>query len=316
MSLNSKLTRRLSQSLLPLAIWASPVALAAIATTTPGCLFGSGGPSAVGQGKQYKTGDPTFDEYFQSLYDLQIELGKAPNDEKEIRRELAKQLKGDPDASATLLSKRAEKRAKELAEAGTGLKVEVSGLGEGDVSAEVSSAGADLDGEGKDFVNAVKAAIVSEGKLHNRMKKAGRIIEKLSGMTAALEQQVDTSFRKSVSQKGEVRKNLVDAKKLLPIMQARADEVAGSAETAVKKLAEALNTDDGSFDKPPPPPPPPPEETNGSENGGTTTPPVDKPKGGGTDKPKGGGTDKPKGGGTDKPPPPPPPPPPPGDFEP
>ncbi|HMR75214.1 MAG TPA: hypothetical protein PKD61_08880, partial [Polyangiaceae bacterium] len=122
--MNYKLKRRASHTLLSLAIAASPLGLVAVAST-PGCLFGSGGPSAVGQGKQYQSGDPTFDEYFQSLYDLQVELAKAPSDEKEIRRELAKQLKGDPDASATLLAKRAEKRAKELATAGTGLKAEV-----------------------------------------------------------------------------------------------------------------------------------------------------------------------------------------------
>ncbi len=315
MSLNYKLKRRASHTLLSLAIAASPLGLVAVAST-PGCLFGSGGPSAVGQGKQYQSGDPTFDEYFQSLYDLQVELAKAPSDEKEIRRELAKQLKGDPDASATLLAKRAEKRAKELATAGTGLKAEVSGLGEGDPAAEINAAGNDLDADGKEFVDAVKAAIVSQAKLHNRMKKAGRIIEKLSGMSAALEQQVDGAFRKSVSQKGEVRKNLADAKKLLPIMQARADEVASNAETAVKKLIEAVNTDDGSFNKPPPPPPPPPPEDPTGETGNG-----DKPKSGGGDKPKSGGGDKPKSGGGDKPksgggPPPPPPPPPPGDFEP
>ncbi len=288
---------------------ASPVGFAALAST-PGCLFGSGGPSAVGQGKQYQTGNPTFDEYFQSLYELQVELAKAPADEKAIRQALAKELKGDPDASASLLAKRAAKRAKTLAEAGTGLKIKVSGLGEGNPAAEVTTAGADLDAEGTEFVNGMKTAIVAEARLHNRMKKAVRIIEKLSGMTVALEQQVDTAFRKSVSQKGEVKKNLADAKKLLPIMQARAEEVATNAEAAVKKLSETLKTDDGSFDQPPPPPPTPPENPEGENGEGTGT--GDPPTGG--DKPKTGGGDTPKtGGGT---PPPPPPPPPPGDFEP
>ena len=125
----------------------------------------------------------------------------------------------------------------------------------------------------------------------------------------ALDQQVDAAFRLGgPSKKSEVRKNLNDARTLMPLMGGRADEVIESARTTVKKLEEAMHTDDGSFNKPPPPPPPPETPPENGEDG------PDKPH---TDKPH---TDKPKPH-TDKPKPPPstpptPPKPPPSDFEP
>lgn len=295
-----------SRLAVPLALAVTPLGMAAI-VSTPGC-FGSGGPSAVGQGKQYSSGNPQFDEFFTVLYELQIELSKAPDSEKEIRQELAKKLKGDPDASASLLSKRIEKRAKELASAGTGLKVEISGMESGeDAAAEIKAAGKDLDSDGKAFTEAVEKATKAELKLLVKMRKAKLEIDRLKSLAFALEPQIDAAFRKSVAKRSEVRKNLEDAKTLLPIMAARTDEVMELARSAARKFADAAQTDDGSFDKPPPPPPPeePAEEANG-----------DKPKG---DKPKPKG-DKPAGKPAGKPSEPTnkpaPPPPPPSDFEP
>ncbi len=314
MSLTSRFPNRASSVFFALSTALTPIGLAAV-VSTPGCfVFGSGGPSAVGQGKKYVSGDPNFDEFFATLFDLQVDLGKVPQEEKEIRHQLAKELKGDPDASGSLLAKRAEKRAKDLASAGTGLKLEVKGLDEGeDPSADMSSAGKDLSGDDKEFADAVEKAALSELKLIARLRKGKAEIERLKALSMALDQQVDGAFRLGgPSKKAEVRKNLADARTLMPLMAARADEVIDSARTTVKKLKDAVNTDDGSFNKPPPPPPPPVEpENGGAGEDGKTPPKGDKPKG---DKPKPKG-DKPK------PPPPPPPPvnppkPPPGDFEP
>ena len=305
----TRFSNRASSFFLALSTALTPVGLAAIAST-PSCLFGSGGPSAVGQGKKYVSGDPNFDDFFNALFELQVELAKSPQEEKEIRRELAKKLKGDPDASGTLLAKRADKRAKELASNGIGLKMEVSGLDEGDEpSAKVTTVGKDPSGDDKEFVDAVQKAAEAELKLVARLRKGKREIERLRGLSMALDQQVDAAFRLGgPSKKSEVRKNLNDARTLMPLMGGRADEVIESARTTVKKLEEAMHTDDGSFNKPPPPPPPPETPPENGEDG------PDKPH---TDKPH---TDKPKPH-TDKPKPPPstpptPPKPPPSDFEP
>jgi hypothetical protein len=68
-----------------------PVALA-LAAVQPGCMFGSGGPSAVSQGHAYRSGDATFDQFFTELHELSVELAKAPEEEKAHRIALAKEL--------------------------------------------------------------------------------------------------------------------------------------------------------------------------------------------------------------------------------
>jgi len=286
----------------------SPALMAGIAVTESGCfVLGSPGPSAVSQGQQYQSGDPTYDQFFQQLYDLQVELAKAPDEEKNIRAELASSAKLDEGVSATLLSKKIGKRAEELEAAGTGLKLEIEGLDPGeDPKSSLSVKGKELEGDAKVVMRAVESAALSSLKLTARMRKTKKVIEQLNAQALALEASIKTAFRKGgPSKQAEVKKNLEDAKKLLPLMEARADEVGESARTTAKKLAEAVATDKGQFDAPPPPPEPPPsEEPPEEEKKG------DKKKG---DKKKPAGDAKPP---VDKPTPPPADKPPPSDFEP
>lgn len=287
----------------------APAAVLGLALSQPGCfVFGSPGPSMVGQGKKYESGEPQFDQFFAQLYDLQLEMAKAPGREKELRQELAKVTKSDPDASATLLAKKIEKRTKELAEAGTGLKLEVEGLeGSGAPSVSLKTLGKDLSGDDKALVDSVEKTAKGEAQLLGRMREVTRELEQMRALSVALDQQVDNAFRKGgPSKKAEVRKNLEDARTLMPLMGARAQETEDAAKATLKKLQEAVSTED-SYKKEEPPPPPPPEEEPAESAEGKPKP---KPGGG---KPAGG---KPGGssGGTSPPPPPPPQPPP--DFEP
>jgi hypothetical protein len=286
-----------------------PALALGVAVSQQGCfVFGSPGPSMVGQGTKYQSGDPNFDQFFTSLYDLQIEMSKAPAQEKEIRQDIAKLTKSDPDASATLLGKKVEKKAKELAEAGTGLALEVEGLeGEGAPSVKIVVEGKELSGDDKSYVDDVEKAAKAEAKLLGRMRDITRELEQMRATSVALDQQVDASFRKGgPSKKAEVRKNLEDARTLMPLMAARAQETSDAAKAALKKLSEAMNTK-GAYKKEEAPPPPPPEEETTPEEPGKPKPPA----GSGTKPPAGSGTKPPTGSGT-KPPPPPPPP----DFEP
>lgn len=224
--------------------------------TLPGCfLLGSPGPSDVGQGRQYKSGDPTFDEFFESLYDLQVEMATAPDEEKEIRKRLAKQLEVDQDASASLLAKKAGEIAKEMATKGVGLKVEMD---EGDVdakpTAEVHTAGGMPNSDDKAFIDAVETTMQKELDLARAMKKRQKALERMEATIVELEPRIDTTFRLGgPRKKAEVRKNIDDAKKLFALMTTRADDVQESARQTAKKLAEAVKTDDGKFSAPPPP---------------------------------------------------------------
>ena len=277
-------------------------AVIGVALVQPACfVFGSPGPSMVGQGKKYESGDPNFDQFFAQLYEVQLEMAKASAMEKDARQELIKATKSDPDASATLLAKKVEKRAKEVAEAGTGIKLSVDGLeGSATPTVELKTFGKDPSGDDKELFDALEKTAKEEAKLLGRLRDVERQLEQMRALSIALDQQVDSAFRKGgPAKKAEVRKNLEDSRTLMPLMVARAQETADAARTALKKLSDAADTE-GSYKKEePPPPPPPPEETPDAEG---------KPK----PKPKPG-----PGPGTAAPPPPKPPPAqPPPDFEP
>ena len=280
-------------------------AVIGVALLQPACfVFGSPGPSMVGQGKKYESGDPNFDEFFAKLYDVQLEMAKAPSTEKDSRQELIKATKSDPDASATLLAKKVEKRAKEMAEAGTGIKLTIDGLeGTSTPTVELKTFGKEPSGEDKELLTALEQTAKEEAKLLGRLRDVERELEQMRALSIALDQQVDNAFRKGgPAKKAEVRKNLEDARTLMPLMVARAQETADVARTGLKKLSEAADTE-GSYKKEePPPPPPPPEETPETEG---------KPK----PKPKPGPGPGP-GTGTAPPPPKPQPAQPPPDFEP
>ena len=169
MSMRNRLLCITSTFTLVLGTFGAPVVVPlALASLTAGCgILGSPGPSAVSQGQKYQSGDPTFDEFFTNVYDLQIELAKAPESEKKIRESLAKKVKLDEGSSASMLSKKLGKRTEELAAAGTGVKLEVKGLEAGeDASADMSVKGKDLEGDDKEMVDAIKTRPGRRQALH------------------------------------------------------------------------------------------------------------------------------------------------------
>ncbi|MEB2312831.1 MAG: hypothetical protein OZ921_16530 [Sorangiineae bacterium] len=237
---------------------AAVVTTLSVAAGLPGCfVFGSPGPSKVGQGQKYSSGNPAFDEFFERLYSLQVALAEAPSGEKEVRRAFAAKLDADPDASTSMLTKKAQKLAQALAARGVGLELE---LDEGDEetkpTANLKATGAALTGDDRTFITAVETTAQKELDVVHSMKKAAKQLDELRAQLMALETQVDDAFRLGgPRKKAEVRKNLDDAKVLLPLMTSRAEQVRDSAHQLLRKLTQAVRTDDGSFAHHPAPAP-------------------------------------------------------------
>jgi hypothetical protein len=70
--------------------------LFALATTQVGCL-GHSGPSEVAQGKSYQSGDPTYDQFFENVHELSLQMSAAPKKESQLRMALAKELGVEPE---------------------------------------------------------------------------------------------------------------------------------------------------------------------------------------------------------------------------
>ena len=271
---DGKWLKRCRRAALAVFVSTGPALAVGVALLEPGCFVFGSGPSAVGQGRQYESGDPQYDQFFTLLYQLQVDLGKAPELELKIRTDLAAALQLQEDPSPSELGKRIKKQTEQIAGAGTGLKVQLNEDADDDDEArvEIQTVGKTLTPQDDKLVRVIERAARDALALMVHMKKSDRQLDKMRADVMTLMQQADARFRKSVGKKNEVKKNLEDAQQLMPLMSTRAREVAQTAKVFIKQLEDSAHTDDGSFAPPPPPPEPEFEE----EDAGPPPPP---PKG-------------------------------------
>lgn len=223
----------------------------------PGCfIFGSPGPSAVGQGKKYTSGNPSFDRFFSGLFRTQLEMAKAPDDEHQIVEKLAAKVGLAKDATLSAVLARVKRKADGLVQRGVGLKLVVTEESDTtDASAALHVAGQKAQEDEQAFVAAVQHAAEDALQLILRMRKTRRNLDEMRAVEISLEPSVGDAFRLGgPSKKAEVRKNLRDAGTLIPLMIGRAGDVSDDAHALLAGLIRATNTDHGQFDKPPPPP--------------------------------------------------------------
>jgi hypothetical protein len=230
---------------------------------TPGCgliIKKRGGPSNVSQGLLYEAGEITYDEFFRSLHQHQVKLADAPDQEKRIRQRLAKRLGVDDDSSSSLLAKAAGKHAERLAEAGIILRMKVEGLDEeeGEEPTAVLELGGDEPAaEDKKIIRAIDRAAKQAADLIAEMRQSKEEIGKLGEQAVTLDAGVDATFGTRAGKGSEVRQNLQDAQRLIPLMVTRSEEVAEAAESVLAQIANVANTADKPATKPAQQPPEP-----------------------------------------------------------
>ncbi|MBK7584051.1 MAG: hypothetical protein IPI67_28120 [Myxococcales bacterium] len=326
MKIRKSLEKILTISALPL--------LFALATVETGCL-GHSGPSEIAQGQRYQSGDPTYDQFFEAVHELSLQMSTAPQAEGRLRMALGKELGVEPEEedepapavetaptnmegapgatdateaqlkqsainaipgastvnavsaqvdqakqtvgqfkalfggnaaekpepakaaaapakktikapSASLLAKAVKSRANKL---GVEMKLTVDhgAFDSGEAKASMLSSG-DND-EGQKLAKLVEKTAKEELQLAAKMRKVKSKLSKLATLGAALDANVDSTFRKSRAKMSEVRKNLEDAKALIELMDSRAADVDKQALLMVNKLEQAAAADITSPDK-------------------------------------------------------------------
>jgi hypothetical protein len=200
-------------------------AIAAVAACVllAGCAVGRRGPSKVASGEIYEPGEPSYDEFFKSLYAEQLLMGQAPDRERAVKQKLTKVAEVAETASADELSSGIEKKLDGLAKKGVAAKVSTTGLDGNDPAAHVVAVGTAADDES---IRALDVAVKDGIGLLTDLRHAKPELARLKEALPPLEPKVDTAFsRGSSGQKAEVRKNLADAERLIPLMMTRGDEV-------------------------------------------------------------------------------------------
>lgn len=183
-----------------------------------------GGQSKVASGQIYEPGEPTYDAFFKSLYAEQLLMGQAPDREHAVKQKLAKVAEVPDTASADELSSGIEKKLDGLAKKGLAAKISTTNLDGNDPAARVVAVGtASADDESvRTLDEAVKDGIGLLTELRHAKVEVARLKEALP----PLEPKVDTAFSSGTrGKKAEVRQNLADAERLIPLMASRGDEV-------------------------------------------------------------------------------------------
>lgn len=254
---------------------------------------------------QFKAGNERFDAFFTELHELQVELAAVPDRPKELRRGLAEYLDLDERASAALVSRKLGDEVAGFLKAGTGFAFTVVD-DEDTASVEGGVKGAPSE-DAENFYKSIRGTALGAATLAVAMGRAGERIAELEAQIAGLERDVDKAFSgESPGRRADIRKNLEDAAKLLPLMRERSAAVAVEAHGLARRIEKEMATED----KIQAPKPADPVEVVQPVPGGSG-PEVIEVVEPGSDKPK------PKGKPAPKPAPKPgPAPKPPGDFEP
>lgn len=216
-----------------------------------GCaLFGTHSESTVAQGKYYSSGDAYYDQFFVELYLLQVGMAEAPKIPEAERQRLIQLLRLEPQASEAIIEQRLKEEAAGLSRSGAHLRLDQSVPSEDPQAAHttIRSNARPKEGPAAALLAGVEAASTNLLRFLLTMKQKEQALGRLELMTIRLDAGVDSAFAQApVGKPSEVKRNLADAHKLIPLMRQRAAFVRTSSERLLAALTHGIDTDDGSI---------------------------------------------------------------------
>jgi hypothetical protein len=213
-------------------------------------------PTAVARGLRFVSHNAAYDSFFADLHDEQLAMLRWPQQERNLRKDLAAELKVPDGATTTLLAERASVIAHGLSVQGTTLKLDVEGfdaVDEADTAAQMRVSGP-LDGENLKFAEAVARAARSELKLLAHLNALEQSLQRLAAHAAILEAETDRAFAAGGPKQTEmVHRNLSDARLLIALMDERRLDLAVDTRRTVERVATAVTTNAalGAANEPP-----------------------------------------------------------------
>jgi len=224
------------------------------AASLGGCaLFGSPSESTVAQGKYYSSGNAYYDQFFVDLYLLQVGMAEAPKLPEAERQRMIQLLQLEPQATPALIEQRLHEEATSLSRAGVHLRLDQSSPSDDPETAHttIRSNARPKEDPAAALLASVETASTNLLRFLLRLKQKEQRLARLELQTIRLDADVDSTFSQApVGKPSEVKKNLADAHKLIPLMRERAVAVRASAEQLLAALTHGVDTDDGSIGPP------------------------------------------------------------------
>ena len=230
------------------------LASALAAGSMSGCaLFGSHSESTVAQGKYYASGNAYYDEFFVDLYLLQVSMAQAPKTPEAEALRLTQLLQLEPQATPAMIEQRLHEEALSLSRAGVHLRLDQSSPTDRPEAARalIRSNARPKENPAALLLATVESSSTTLLRWLLTMKQKEEALGRLDLMTIRLDAGVDQAFAQApVGKPSEVKKNLADAHKLIPLMRARSEAVRANTEQLLAALTHGINTDDGSIGPP------------------------------------------------------------------
>src|SRR6185503_5044736 len=206
----------------------------------------------------YSSGNPHFDEFFVVFHDSQVAMGTAGDRAKATTASLVAALGLPADADNETVLEKTKLAADEFESGGIHLRLTVPDLDTPNPpapSAKLDSMGGTPDDAKQKVLDAIQTSANEGLKLVAELRNRKTTLTQLRVQAITLDTEVDDAFRKQgPDQKHDVHKNLQDAQKLVPLMDARADEVLRDQVGFLKGLKPAVDRNVAAFDAPSAPP--------------------------------------------------------------
>jgi len=203
------------------------------------------GDSHVGRGELYKTGNASYDEFFEDVHGLQADAKTIEEEQKKALGPVAQALgvsEPAPDRLIDLIRERASK----LAESKKGkVALTLEGIDEqgraqpGKAIVVAAAQGQTLPKEAQDFVAALDASAKAEGRMVDRVAPLAEKAKKRSAIADSLLKSTEQEFV-SREKRAEVKRELEVSKDLLAGIAQRSEQAADSAAKFLRETQQSL----------------------------------------------------------------------------
>ncbi len=206
----------------------------ALALAATGCVSSAKDDTKIGRGESFTSGDAKYDEFFQSVLDVQSKVADADG-ETSLKKTLAEGVGAKPSASLDDLFAAAKTRAQAMKTTGGSIYVEI-----------IPEAKLFKKGGGKSdsdpFTKALEKTVRDGVARSDEFNGIGTQIHELENKREDLESGVDTAFP-DAKRKDEVTKELAAAKDVLERSRLKAFAESGRALGVVVGVVRAVDTD-------------------------------------------------------------------------
>jgi hypothetical protein len=195
----------------------------------------------VAVGKLYVSGDPSYDEFFSALYQVQLPMGQAADREAGSRSRVCNALGVPGESSAEQIADALDQRAVGLGKSSITLKVKLSGMDAGNAAAELVVSGSPAKPADLALISALGQSLREDAALITDLRSQRPQIDRLKPQADSLEPGIDVTFRKGGNpKKSEVRKNVIDAQRIIPLMSQRSEDTEHLAKEFLQKIQKVL----------------------------------------------------------------------------